>query len=214
MRTDASHPSSPIDPQTLPADAEALRQLAQQLLAREAQLAAELAQASRTVAEQQQQLEKLAHEMAQLKRMLFGSRRERFATDDPRQKTLFEVSDEGAKLFEGVLQADAFSGYDEIFYGSKGKIVETGCSAHARRKFFDAKETSPELAHHGLAVFQRLYAIISTRKLICATCWPGCRRSRIRWSCERCSSTAGRRRTPSTSKCIVARNRPPPPTGA
>jgi transposase len=393
MRTDASPPSSPIDPQTLPADAEALRQLAQHLLAREAQhaareaqLAAELAQASQTVAEQQRQLEKLAHEMAQLKRMLFGSRRERFAADDPRQKTLFEVSDAGAKLFDepaaanvlddddrlqppkrrghgrrplppflprqrvehkldeselgcpdcdrmrikiseevteqleytpaslhvlehvqfiygcphcaehvvtaekppqpipkgipgpgllahvitdkyvrhmplyrqeddfartgvlirrstlagwmagaalcllplvelmkrrvlsshvvgtddthvpmidpeldhtrrahfwayvgdnhypyvvydftdsrkrdgptrfledfkGVLQADAFSGYDEIFYGSKGKIVEAGCCAHARRKFFEAKETSPDLAHHGLAVFQRLYAI-------------------------------------------------------
>lgn len=393
MRTDASHTTSPLANQPLPTDIEQLRLVAQQLLAREsqhaereAQLAAELAEASRTVAEQQQQLEKLAHEMAQLKRMLFGSRRERFSVDDPRQKTLFEVSDEGAQPFDetaatnapdddnrlqpkkrpghgrrplppflprkrvehkldeselgcpdcgqlrmkiseavttqleytpaslhvlehaqfiyacpcceehvvtaekppqpipkgipgpgllahvitdkyvrhmplyrqeddfartgvlirrstlagwmagaaqcllplvelmkrrvlsshivgtddthvpmidpdldhtrrahfwayvgdnhypyvvydftdsrkrdgpsrflgdfqGVLQADAFSGYDEIFYGSDGKIVEAGCCAHARRKFFEAKETSPALAHHGLAVFQRLYAI-------------------------------------------------------
>ena len=392
MRTDSHTPSPLPANQPLPADIGQLRLLAQQLLEREAQhaereaqLTAELAEASRTVAEQQRQLEKLAHEMAQLKRMLFGSRRERFTADDPRQKTLFEVSDAGAQPFDetaaanvgddddrlqpkrrghgrrplppflprkrvehkleeselgcpccsqtrvkiseelseqleytqaslhvlehvqfiyacpccdehvvtaekppqpipkgipgpgllahvitdkyvrhmplyrqeddfaragvllrrstlagwtagaalcllplvelmkrrvlsshvvgtddthvpmidpeldhtrrahfwayvgdnhypyvvydftdsrkrdgpsrflsgfqGVLQADAFSGYDEIFYGSKGKIVEAGCSAHARRKFFEAKETSPDLAHRGLAVFQRLYAI-------------------------------------------------------
>ena len=393
MSTDASASISPVDPQTLPADAEQLRQLAQQLLAREAQhvqraaqLTVQLAEALKTLAEQQQQLEKAAHELALFKRMLFGARRERFSTDDPRQKNLFEVSDAGAQPFDetaaakalddddrpqkkkrrghgrrplpqflprkrsehtlseselgcpccgktrrkiseevteqleytpaslhviehvqfiyacpdceehvvtaekppqpipkglpgpgllahviagkylrhmplyrqeddlarygvlirrstlsgwmagaaacllplvqlmkrrvlashvvgtddtrvpmldpdldhtrtahfwsyfgdarhpyvvydftesrkrdgpsrflgnfqGVLQADAFSGYDEIFYGSKGKIVEAGCCAHARRKFFEAKETSPELAHYGLAVFQRLYAI-------------------------------------------------------
>ncbi len=63
------------------------------------------------------------------------------------------------KDYAGVLQADAFRGYDGIYYGSNGKIVEAACAAHARRKFYDVRETSPEVAHQGLAFFGRLYAI-------------------------------------------------------
>ena len=63
------------------------------------------------------------------------------------------------KDYAGVLQADAFSGYDAIYYGAKGKIIEAGCCAHARRKFYDARETSPESAHRALAFFGRLYAV-------------------------------------------------------
>ena len=37
----------------------------------------------------------------------------------------------------GYLQADAFSGYDGIFTGSDGRILEVACWAHARRKFFN-----------------------------------------------------------------------------
>jgi transposase len=37
--------------------------------------------------------------------------------------------------FEGVLQADAFAGYDKLYQG--GKIQEAPCMAHVRRKFFD-----------------------------------------------------------------------------
>jgi transposase len=63
------------------------------------------------------------------------------------------------KDYAGVLQADAFSGYDGIYYGSNGKIVEAACCAHARRKFYEARETSPEAAHQALAFFGRLYAV-------------------------------------------------------
>jgi transposase len=63
------------------------------------------------------------------------------------------------KDYRGVLQADAFGGYDGIFLKSKGKIVEAACAAHARRKFFEVRETAPALAHQGLAFFNRLYAI-------------------------------------------------------
>jgi hypothetical protein len=45
--------------------------------------------------------------------------------------------------YAGYLQADAFSGYDGIFTGSDGQIVEVACWAHARRKFFDARSSSP-----------------------------------------------------------------------
>jgi len=63
------------------------------------------------------------------------------------------------KDFEGVLQADAFGGYDGIFLKSNGKIIEAACCAHARRKFFDCRETAPDVAHQALAFFARLYAI-------------------------------------------------------
>ena len=41
--------------------------------------------------------------------------------------------------FRGSLHADAYAGYDAIFLGSGSKIVEVACWAHARRKFFDAR---------------------------------------------------------------------------
>lgn len=59
--------------------------------------------------------------------------------------------------YEGYLQADAYSVYDQFFAG--GKIVEVGCMAHARRKFFDALETAPDEAKPALAVIKKLYAV-------------------------------------------------------
>jgi transposase len=72
------------------------------------------------------------------------------------------------KDYAGVLTADAFSGYDAIYYGSNGKIVESACSAHARRKFYEVRETSPEAAHQALAFFGRLYAIEHDAKTLSA----------------------------------------------
>ncbi len=92
MSTDADYLPATSD-QALPGDASQLQHLVKQLQSREAQLAAALAESSQTVAAQQQLLDKLTHELALLKRCVFGSRRERFGADDPRQQTLFEVSD-------------------------------------------------------------------------------------------------------------------------
>ena len=47
------------------------------------------------------------------------------------------------KDYRGFLQADAYGGYDGIFLGSDGGIVEVACWAHARRKFFDARTNAP-----------------------------------------------------------------------
>ena len=90
-----------------------------------------------------------------------------YVGDDRHRETVYDYTPsrkrDGPKTFlkdyAGVLQADAFSGYDGIYYGSNGKIVEAACGAHARRKFYEARETSPEVAHQGLAFFGRLYAI-------------------------------------------------------
>lgn len=59
--------------------------------------------------------------------------------------------------FAGFLQADAYSGYDRLF--ADGEVVEVGCMAHCRRKFFDARSTNPEAASLVLAVIRALYHI-------------------------------------------------------
>jgi transposase len=61
--------------------------------------------------------------------------------------------------YAGYLQADAFSGYDGIFTGSGGDIIEVACWAHARRKFFDARSSSPAEASLILEMIRRLYAV-------------------------------------------------------
>lgn len=63
------------------------------------------------------------------------------------------------KDYKGYLQADAFNGYDGIYVGSLGEIVEVACWAHARRKFHDAKTNDAARSHQMLAFIQRLYAI-------------------------------------------------------
>jgi transposase len=57
--------------------------------------------------------------------------------------------------YTGYLQADAFSGYDCIYAG--GQIIEVACWAHARRKFFDARSSSPAEASLILQMIWRLY---------------------------------------------------------
>jgi len=59
--------------------------------------------------------------------------------------------------YTGYLQADAYNGYDGIFSG--GKVIEVGCMAHARRKFFEAKETDGRRSAEMLAMVQELYAV-------------------------------------------------------
>jgi transposase len=57
--------------------------------------------------------------------------------------------------YDGFVQADAYQGYDKLF--AKGKCTEVGCWAHARRKFFDAKESDPSRAYQMLAWIRELY---------------------------------------------------------
>jgi transposase len=59
--------------------------------------------------------------------------------------------------YRGWLQADAYSGYDELFR-TRHDLVEVGCWAHARRYFFEARETDLR-AVEALAWIQRLYAV-------------------------------------------------------
>jgi transposase len=59
--------------------------------------------------------------------------------------------------YQGYLQADAYGGYDGIFTG--GKVIEVACWAHARRKFFEAKETDGRRGAQMLEMVRRLYAV-------------------------------------------------------
>jgi transposase len=63
--------------------------------------------------------------------------------------------------YSGYLQADAYGGFNALYEG--GRIIEVGCWAHARRKFFEIAEAAPKdtrtAAHEALDWIGRLYAI-------------------------------------------------------
>jgi transposase len=66
--------------------------------------------------------------------------------------------------YKGYLQADAYSGHGALY--ETGNIVEVGCWAHCRRRFFEiAKaQSKPGLAAQALQWIARLYAIESRIK--------------------------------------------------
>src|SRR4051812_5825684 len=61
--------------------------------------------------------------------------------------------------FAGYLQADAYSGYDGLYLGPASTIREVACWAHARRKFYDARSSSPGNAGLILEAIGRLYDV-------------------------------------------------------
>ena len=61
------------------------------------------------------------------------------------------------KGYKGFLQADAYTGYDALF--ATGTVMEVGCWAHARRKFFEAQKADPESALYALGVIRELYSV-------------------------------------------------------
>jgi transposase len=72
------------------------------------------------------------------------------------------------KGFRGYLQADAYGGYDGIYTGSNGAIIEVGCMAHARNKFKDAVSSDPERALAAKAWVRKLYDVEDEAKAIIA----------------------------------------------
>ena len=76
--------------------------------------------------------------------------------------TMSRARDGPAKFladYQGFLQADAYGGYDGIFLGSDGKIVEVACWAHARRKFHEARSNAPREANQVLEWIRQLYDV-------------------------------------------------------
>jgi transposase len=66
--------------------------------------------------------------------------------------------------FKGYLQADAYGGYDGIY--TRGDVTEVACWAHARRKFFDARETDGRRSAQMLEFVRQLYAIEDEAKAL------------------------------------------------
>ena len=64
--------------------------------------------------------------------------------------------------FRGYLQADAYAGYDAIY--AAGRVVEVGCWAHARRYFWEAKESDAARALVALGFIRQLYALETEAK--------------------------------------------------
>jgi transposase len=62
----------------------------------------------------------------------------------------------------GVMQADAFAGFNELYDGARkpGPVIEIPCWAHARRKFFElAKLAKAPIAHEAVRLIDELFAI-------------------------------------------------------
>lgn len=70
------------------------------------------------------------------------------------------------KDYKGYLQADAYGAYDGIYATG---VIEVACWAHARRKFFDAKDTDAARAAAMLGMVQELYAVEDLAKARIAT---------------------------------------------
>ena len=75
------------------------------------------------------------------------------------------------KDYRGYLQADAFGGYDGIYAGSNGHIVEAGCFAHARRKFHESRRLDPPRMETALAWIGKLYAVEKDLRQCCEARW-------------------------------------------
>ncbi|MBM3769602.1 MAG: transposase, partial [Acidobacteria bacterium] len=56
--------------------------------------------------------------------------------------------------YTGYLQADAFSGYDQVY--SKGSVIKVACMAHCRRYWWEARETDSRRAHEALGYIARI----------------------------------------------------------
>lgn len=62
------------------------------------------------------------------------------------------------KDYAGILQADAYAGYNAIY--DSGQVLEAACWAHARRKFYDIHESQPTpVTTYVLARIGELYKI-------------------------------------------------------
>jgi transposase len=63
------------------------------------------------------------------------------------------------------LQADAFGGYDGIYAGDAGgQVTEVACWAHARRKFYDARNSDAAASSQALAYIRLLYNVETEAK--------------------------------------------------
>ncbi len=59
--------------------------------------------------------------------------------------------------YEGYLQADAASVFDQLYL--RGPVLEVACGAHMRRYYYKARFSAPHEAHRALGYFRQLYML-------------------------------------------------------
>jgi transposase len=64
--------------------------------------------------------------------------------------------------YRGFIQADAYAGYNPLYAAG---ATHVGCWMHARRGFFEAKDSDPARAHEALARIRLLYAVEAEAKV-------------------------------------------------
>ena len=71
--------------------------------------------------------------------------------------------------WQGILQADAYAGYNDLYAPARtpGPVIEAGCWAHARRKFFELAELSK--APLAVEAVRRIDAIFAIERAINAS---------------------------------------------
>jgi transposase len=84
--------------------------------------------------------------------------------------------------YRGYLQADAFNGYDGIYVGSGGRIIEVGCWAHARRKFHESRRLDAARMETALAGHRRAAMVAASSTRWRRTC--GSDASGRGWTCH------------------------------
>ncbi|MCI0435204.1 MAG: IS66 family transposase, partial [Gemmatimonadetes bacterium] len=80
--------------------------------------------------------------------------------------------------FTGYLQADAYGGYDHLFF--PGGATEVACWAHVRRKFLDAEATDPKLAREAIDRIRALFQLEEVAQDLDAAARAELRRARAR----------------------------------
>jgi hypothetical protein len=63
--------------------------------------------------------------------------------------------------YRGFIHADAYAGYNPLYAAG---ATHVGCWMHARRNFFEAKDSDPARAHEALARIRLLYAVEADAK--------------------------------------------------
>ncbi len=61
--------------------------------------------------------------------------------------------------FRGILQAEAYGGFNGLYDRAHEPLIEAACWAHARRGLFEAEAADPAAVHEGLTQIAALYAV-------------------------------------------------------
>jgi len=90
-----------------------------------------------------------------------------YVGDDEHPYTVYDYTpnrsrdgpEEFLEEFRGYLQADAYSGYDHFYKEPERGIMEVGCWAHARRRFYEAQSSDLMRSTVMLAYLRLLYDV-------------------------------------------------------